>query len=282
MFVRLIEYLEEQGLDTDAGLKARVQREYTDSLYDAYVSGTVYQREEYDRWHRSHEWLREISDTLLWREQESEKTAGSGNRLLQYGIKLVHPVELTEQELRTAREERKERQAVQQSVVRPVFDQLWEPTVRFRIEEMEGQSRRYFDLRVKLERLMEIDGRGFSLTGSPERQLKLLFYGKCYLTAYPDKTFQEDHRMILGTIPDASFKERELNEALHHIDEALCFELIEAGRIGAGPYAERFNEAETRRLLEASLALGNAENAAILLEREKSFRKGDCDLELDF
>lgn len=276
VFYRLVELLQhhQYALKEDF---VKIEKEYRQYLYDAYVVKKIFTKYELKKAYQLHT-LKAIMQTLLWQIKDTKNYFILQNNKINFiddndAIVLAYPAEMTDKDIK------KWMIYFKNNHIQQFFPQIWIPKHRYYIDQMDFWMHRYIHLKVKIEKLQQLRNYHFQLQGSLTQGLKIIFYGKCILQAYPDNN---DQTVILGVIQDASYRFRELNEALRYIDDVLCFELIASARDSAKNYVSRFNEQEISILLQKSIELHHQENVAILLEYQKQFIKQNDDLDLDW
>lgn len=152
------------------------------------------------------------------------------------------------------------------------FEQLKVLPFKLDLGDWQLWNRRYDKMKIPYERLEELEQRGFQLAGSLEERIRISYYGKVLMEAFPT---EEAGMLKLGYLLGSNYNMREINESCSILDEIFCYEMVLSGRTDAAPYLGRFDEEQMEALLEASIENGHQENVAVLLEQTAKRKMSD-------
>lgn len=271
------ELLENRQLDAELG---RWRRSFIQNLYRSYLSGTAMSWHEWSRYYMSHPWTRETASSLVW-----EKAGKQGRLFLclpgqepedEYGdrialeedcqIRLAHPVFMSREQIFCFK------QKLEKNGRKQCFEQLKVLPFKLDLGDWQLWNRRYDKMKIPYERLEELEQRGFQLAGSLEERIRISYYGKVLMEAFPT---EEAGMLKLGYLLGSNYNMREINESCSILDEIFCYEMVLSGRTEAAPYLGRFDEEQMEALLEASIENGHQENVAVLLEQTAKRKMSD-------
>ena len=297
LFLQVAVILEKRNLAEELRI---LHERYIHKLHVDYLSGNKVCKKDWYRWNMSHPSIRKIAETLVW--QKAEKNGEffmiipedkyereEGNISYIYAVNengepvlledtceicLAHPVFMSKDQVLGFN------RIIRENGMEQCFHQLKYIREKLDLGDWELWNRRYYKMELPYERLQELTDMEFTLDGSKSERIRISYYGKVLMEAFPAG---EADKMRLGYLLGSNYNMREINESVALLDDAFCYEMILGGRTGAGPYLERFDRSQIEALLEASIELNHKENVAVLLEyKAKMTEDIDDDLSLEW